>query len=68
MPLFQRCVMFFSVTLPFAGLIAASALLWHRGIGWPEMIVMSVLYTLIVGRDDVPGRSNQGRARSSRCP
>ncbi len=50
MPLFQSLVMFLSVVLPFAGLVTAIVLLWNRnsafGIGWPELIVMLVLYAL----------------------
>ena len=50
MPLLQRWVMFFSVTLPFVGLIVAIALLWHRdsafGIGPGEIVVMIVMYAL----------------------
>src|SRR5258708_11633815 len=51
MPALQRAVMFVSVVGPFCGLLAAIALLWHRapgisGIGWPEIIVMAVMYAL----------------------
>jgi stearoyl-CoA desaturase (Delta-9 desaturase) len=51
MPTLQRWVMFFSVVGPFVGLLAAIVLLWHRApgsiaIGWPEMIVMVVMYAL----------------------
>jgi len=51
MPALQRIVMFVSVVGPFAGLIAAVILLWHRtglgfGIGWPEILVMAAMYAL----------------------
>jgi stearoyl-CoA desaturase (Delta-9 desaturase) len=50
MPLFQRVVMFFSVLLPFAGLIVGIVLLWKKdsaiGIGWPEVIAMMILYAI----------------------
>jgi len=51
MPALQRWVMFASVVGPFCGLLAAIALLWHRtsaigGIGWPEIIVMVIMYAL----------------------
>lgn len=52
MPTLQRWVMFWSVVGPFIGLIAAIVLLWHRAsgaiaIGWPEMIVMAVMYAVV---------------------
>ena len=50
MPTLQKWVMFFSVVLPFVGLIAAIILLWKVdsvfGIGWPETIVMIIMYAL----------------------
>jgi stearoyl-CoA desaturase (Delta-9 desaturase) len=50
MPALQRAVMFVSVVGPFCGLLAAIVLLWRRGagygIGWPEMIVMAIMYAL----------------------
>ncbi|HEX4795931.1 MAG TPA: acyl-CoA desaturase [Humisphaera sp.] len=50
MPPVQSVVMFLSVVGPFIGLLGAIALLWHRsghaGIGWPEIIVMVVMYSL----------------------
>ena len=51
MPPFQTVVMFCSVVGPILGLAAAVALLWHRnasgwGIGWPEILMMAVLYFL----------------------
>ena len=50
MPTLQKWVMFFSVVLPFVGLIVAIALLWKAdsifGIGWPETIVMIIMYAL----------------------
>jgi stearoyl-CoA desaturase (delta-9 desaturase) len=44
--------MFFSVVGPFVGLIAAILLLWRHapgtgGIGWPEILVMLVTYSLM---------------------
>jgi len=51
MPPFQTVMMFLSVVGPVMGLIAAVFLLWHRtpvhgGIGWPEIFLMVVLYSL----------------------
>jgi stearoyl-CoA desaturase (delta-9 desaturase) len=47
MPLLQRAVMFCSVVGPFVGLLAGIVLLWRRHfIGWPEIAVMSIMYTL----------------------
>lgn len=51
MPALQRIVMFLSVAGPFAAFVAAVAFLWHRGsphfgIGWPEIAVMVVMYSL----------------------
>jgi stearoyl-CoA desaturase (delta-9 desaturase) len=51
MPLVQRIVMFVSVVGPFLGLLAAIVLLWRRspmggGIGWGEVLVMVVMYSL----------------------
>ncbi len=48
----QRVAMLATVILPFLGLIGAIALLWHRqqagifGVGWGEIIVMVVMYSL----------------------
>jgi stearoyl-CoA desaturase (delta-9 desaturase) len=52
MPRAQRLAMLVTVVGPFLGLIAAVALLWHRGpggsrgIGWPEILVMAATYAL----------------------
>jgi stearoyl-CoA desaturase (delta-9 desaturase) len=51
MPPLQTVVMFISVVGPILGLVAAALLLWHRapnhaGIGWPEIVLMIVFYSL----------------------
>ncbi len=51
MPLPQRIAMLATVILPFLGLLGAIVLLWHRqagilGVGWPEMVVMVVMYSI----------------------
>ena len=52
MPRAQRLAMLATVVVPFLGLLAAIALLWHRGpdgsggIGWAEIVVMAVMYAL----------------------
>jgi stearoyl-CoA desaturase (delta-9 desaturase) len=51
MPLGPRIAMFFSVVVPFVGLLAGIVLMWKTdarrwGIGWPEVFAMLAMYAL----------------------